>query len=65
MPGRVEGMGMRIQEKTPRSCTGARGMNVTLLRLIDFQDFNIIRAARGFHFHSITDLMVKDRFTNG
>ena len=47
----------RVQIKTPRTYPGARGM-MTLLYLADLQDFNIICAARGFHFYSFTYLAV-------
>ena len=44
--------------KTPRTCHRRAGHKRTLLWLTDFHDLNIIRAAGGFHFHGITDLVI-------
>ena len=41
------------------------GLEVSLLCLTDFQDFNIICAAWSFHFYSIACFVIENGFTDG
>jgi len=52
------------ENKTPH-VTGARGIQfLSLLSLTDFQDFNIICAARRLDFYGIAYLVAQDGFTD-
>ena len=51
----------RVAIKNP--ATGA-GQMVSLLCLSDFQDFNIIRPAGGFHFYRFAHFAIENSFAN-
>ena len=58
---RPKGEGLKEKPRTSQ----ARGVIGPLLCLTDFQDFNIICAAWGFHFYGIASLVIDNGFANG